>query len=56
MEILYERIGLKIHIWCFFVRTWIKLFFFLFREAGSEGVLLHHEDGVGDTGVEDILE
>ena len=35
--------------------TWIRLFFFLFREAGSEGVLLHQEEGVGDTGVDDIL-
>ena len=29
--------------------------FFLLRDAGREGVRLHQEDGVGDTGVEDIL-
>ena len=43
------------HIWWFSFLTWIRLFFFLFREAGSEGVLLHQEEGVGDTGVDDIL-
>ena len=29
--------------------------FFLLRDAGREGVRLHQEEGVGDTGVEDIL-
>ena len=35
--------------------TCIRLFFFLLSEAGKEGVLPHHDEGVGDTGVEDIL-
>ena len=29
--------------------------FFLLSDAGREGVRLHQEEGVGDTGVEDIL-
>ena len=29
--------------------------FFLLRDAGRDGVRLHQEEGVGDTGVEDIL-
>ena len=31
------------------------VFFFLLRDAGREGVLRHHDEGVGDTGVEDIV-
>ena len=29
--------------------------FFLLSDAGREGVRLHQEEGVGDTGVDDIL-
>ena len=40
------------------ILTCINVIFFLLSEAGSEGVLRHHDEGVGETGVEleqDIL-
>ena len=33
----------------------MRFIFFLFKEAGNEVVLFHHDDGVGDAGAEDIL-
>ena len=40
------------------ILTCINVIFFLLSEAGNEGVLRHHDEGVGETGVEleqDIL-
>lgn len=33
----------------------MRFIFFLFKEAGNEVVLFHHDDGVGDAGAEDML-